>query len=212
MTTIASQITSLAIVYSIVYSGADQRKHQSFASLAFVRGIHRWPVNSPRKWPVTRKMFPFDDVIMTMVRHHIITYTNADSLSIGPVQIHLNVNLIRFSKLIYFHLMEWFCCALFCYGHIVASDMMTSSNGTISALLSLCAGISPVTGEFPAQRPVTRSSDVFFDLLLNKRLSKQWWGWWFETPSRPSWRHCYDLSWSYTCFNWHWDNRIITPV
>ena len=64
MTTIASQITSLTIVYSTVYSDADQRKHQSSASLAFVRGIHRGPVNSPHKWPVTRKMFPFDDVIM----------------------------------------------------------------------------------------------------------------------------------------------------
>ena len=64
MGTIASQITSLNIVYSTVYSGADQRKHQNSASLAFVRGIHRGPVNSPHKWPVTRKMFPFDDVIM----------------------------------------------------------------------------------------------------------------------------------------------------
>ena len=61
---IASQITSLTIVYSTVYSGADQSKHQSSASLAFVWGIHRGPVNSPHKWPVTRKMFPFDDVIM----------------------------------------------------------------------------------------------------------------------------------------------------
>ena len=60
----ASQITSLIIAYSTVYSGADQRKHQSSAPLAFVWGIHRWPVNSPHKWPVTRKMFPFDDVIM----------------------------------------------------------------------------------------------------------------------------------------------------
>ena len=64
MTTIASQATSLTIVYSTVYSGADQNKHQSSASLAFVGGIHRGPVNSPHKWPVTRKMFPFDDVIM----------------------------------------------------------------------------------------------------------------------------------------------------
>ena len=63
MGTMASQITSLTIVYSTVYSGADQSKHQSSASLAFVRGIHRGPVNSPHKWPVTRKMFPFDDVI-----------------------------------------------------------------------------------------------------------------------------------------------------
>ena len=60
----ASQITSLTLVYSTVYSGADQRKHQISASLAFVRGIHRGPVNSPHKRPVTRKMFPFDDVIM----------------------------------------------------------------------------------------------------------------------------------------------------
>ena len=66
MGAIASQITSLTIVYSIVYSDADQRKHQSSASLAFVRGIHRGPVNSPHKWSVTRKMFPFDDVNMIM--------------------------------------------------------------------------------------------------------------------------------------------------
>ena len=62
---VASQITSHTIVYSTGHSGPDQRKHQSSASLAFVRGIHRWPVNSPHKGPVTRKMFPFDDVIMT---------------------------------------------------------------------------------------------------------------------------------------------------
>ena len=66
MGAIASQITSLTSVYSIVYSDADQRKHQSSASLAFVRGIHRGPVNSPHKWPVMRKMFPFDDVIMSL--------------------------------------------------------------------------------------------------------------------------------------------------
>ena len=63
----ASQITSFTIVYSTVYSGIDQRKHQSSASLAFVRGIHQWPVNSLHKGPVTWKMFPFDDVIMLCV-------------------------------------------------------------------------------------------------------------------------------------------------
>ena len=68
MGTMASQITSLTIVYSTVYSDADQRKHQSSALLAFVRGIHWGPVNSPHKWPVTRKMFPFDDVIMKLER------------------------------------------------------------------------------------------------------------------------------------------------
>ena len=69
MSEIASQITSLTIVYSTVLSGADQSKHQSSASLAFVWEIHRWPVNFPHKWPVTRKIFPFDDVIMTKYAH-----------------------------------------------------------------------------------------------------------------------------------------------
>ena len=58
-----------------------------------------------------------------------------------------------------------------------------------SALLAICAGNSPVTGEFPTQRPVTRSFDVYFDLRPNERLSKQWCGWWFETLSRSLWRH-----------------------
>ena len=63
---------------------------------------------------------------------------------------------------------------------------------TFSVLLAVCAGNSPVTGEFPTQRPVTRSFDVFFGLHPNKRLSKQSWGWWYETPSCPLWRHCND--------------------
>ena len=86
MGTIASQITTPMIVYSTIYSDADQRKHQSSASLAFVRGIHRGPVNSPHKWPVTRKMFPFDDVIMQGVvmlnlvaRINFAVSTNDDS-------------------------------------------------------------------------------------------------------------------------------------
>ena len=77
MSTMESQITSFTSVYSTVYLGVCQRKYQSSASLAFVRGIHRWPVNSPHKGPVTRKMFPFDDVIMNHTNqldtHHITT-------------------------------------------------------------------------------------------------------------------------------------------
>ena len=73
MGALASQITSLTIVYSIVYSDADQRKHQSSASLAFVRGIHRGP-NSPHKWPVTRNMFPFDYVIMFQQKMSIASH------------------------------------------------------------------------------------------------------------------------------------------
>ena len=59
-----------------------------------------------------------------------------------------------------------------------------------SALLAICVENSPVTGQFPSQRPVTQSFDVFFDLRLNKRLSKQSRGWWLETASRSLWRHC----------------------
>ena len=65
MSVVAFQITSLWIVHSTVCLGTDQRKHQSSALLAFVRGIHQWPVNSPHKGPVTWKMFPFDDIIIT---------------------------------------------------------------------------------------------------------------------------------------------------
>ena len=73
VTMMATQIISLTIVNSTVYSGADQRNQQSFASLAFVLGIHRWPVNSPHKGPGTRKMFPFYDVIMLSTnRMHIV--------------------------------------------------------------------------------------------------------------------------------------------
>ena len=67
---------------------------------------------------------------------------------------------------------------------------------TFSALLAICAGNSPVTGEFPAQRPVTWSFDVFFDLRRNKPLSKQWWGWWFKMLSCPLWSHCNEKAFS----------------
>ena len=78
-------------------------------------------------------------------------------------------------------------------------NMMTSSMETFSALLALCAGYSPVTGEFHSQRPVTQSFDVFFDLRLDKHLNKQSWGWLFETPSCSLWRHCNDTM--YICIH-----------
>ena len=76
---------------------------------------------------------------------------------------------------------------------------------TFSVSLAICAGNSPVPGEFPSQRPVTRIFDVFFDLCLNKRLSKQSWGWWFETLSRPLWRHCNVF------FHWQDDWQVALP-
>ena len=83
---------------------------------------------------------------------------------------------------------------------------------TFSTLLAICAGNSPVPGKFPTQRPVTRSFDVYIDLRPNKRLSKHSWGWWYETPSRPLWRHrnvesntqCQEItSWSTCVAHWH---------
>ena len=122
MGAMASQITSLTIVYPAVYSGADQTKHQSSMQLLTI----------PHKGPVISE--------------------------------------------------------------IVSIFMMTSSMETFPALLAICAGNSLVTGEFPSQRPMTRSFGIFFDLRQNKRLSKWWWCWWFETPSRPVWRHYNDYS------------------
>ena len=86
MSTMASQITILTIVYSTVYFGAYQRKYQSFASLAFVRGSHRWPVNSPYKGPVTQKMFPLDDVIM----ERLTSYTYIFFLYVSIDLVHLS--------------------------------------------------------------------------------------------------------------------------
>ena len=81
---------------------------------------------------------------------------------------------------------------------------------TFSVLVALCAGNSPVTSEYPAQRPAPRSFEVVFDLRLNKRLSKQSWGWWFETPSCSLWRHCNEIwkhEWLYHLHcPWLWPN------
>ena len=112
MSAMASQITSLTLVYSSVYSGVDQSKHQSSALLAFVRGIHRRPVNSPHKGPVTRKMFPFDDVIMLWNRMlfgpvcifwSVLLLTSPPQMSMLPrsVIIFLYNNLLNMN--IYFH-------------------------------------------------------------------------------------------------------------
>ena len=89
---------------------------------------------------------------------------------------------------------------------------------TFSALLVICAGNSPVTGEFPAKRPVTRSFELFFDLSLNKRLSKQSWGWWFETPSCPLWCHCnvqpsgHGAKCTYIYILWHVHSQPIVDI
>ena len=86
MSAMASLITGVSIVCSTVCSGADQRKHQSSSSLAFVWGIHRWLVDSPRKGPVTRKMFPFHDVIMVNWRWSLAVRNCCLNLLVKPIQ------------------------------------------------------------------------------------------------------------------------------
>ena len=91
MSAMASQITSVSIACSAICSGADQRKRQSSASLAFVRGIHRWPVDPPRKGPVTRKLFLFDDVIMNgkwmdLRPRSFIIWDNTSSINLDPIR------------------------------------------------------------------------------------------------------------------------------
>ena len=220
MCAMASQITSLAIVYSTVYSTADQRKHQSSASLAFVRGILRWPVNSPHKRPVTRKMFPFDDVIMTCfglkttgLRHPVIAESLAlrhhidSTVTITPLYDYCTTCISRNSHSKYFGRvgnllvylfwlvciftlnpsMQWLSTCFISYpqecviSQLIPHDVIKWNH--FLRYWSFVRGIHRVTGEFPPQSPVTRSFDLFLDLRLNKRLSKQSWSWWFETPS-----------------------------
>ena len=107
MGAIASQITSLTIVYSTVYSDADQRKHQSSASLAFVRGIHRGPVNSPHKWPVTQKMLPFDDVIMGRRRTKLTQSFLFLNRHCDPILMHKKTPCIMFN--LGFHCFQELC-------------------------------------------------------------------------------------------------------
>ena len=96
---------------------------------------------------------------------------------------HQGIRVVVFVTFIYNHMNYW------CHTHSHYSWWRHQME-TFSALLALYAGNSPVTCEFPSQRPVTRSFDIFFHLCLNKRLSKQSWGWWFETPSNSLCRHC----------------------
>ena len=121
MGVMASQITSLTIVYSTVYSGEDQRKHQSSTSLAFVWGIHRWLVNSPHKWPVMRKMFPFDDVMM-IFPHWDPSLRKIDTRLSRIVNVTMNAALNSHTgittKFLY---MAWQLCCHGMYKHLLWS-------------------------------------------------------------------------------------------
>ena len=122
MGTMARQVTSLTIDFSTVYSGADQRKHQSSALLAFLRGIHQWLGNSPHKWPVMRKIFPFDDVIVQnhnvdfekfiywvyplcpcLFLDNILSYVSDKKSSSSNISIHLPAMKRMFLYILYSH-------------------------------------------------------------------------------------------------------------
>ena len=169
MTTVASQITSLMVVYSTVYSDADQRKHHSCASLAFVWGIHRRPVNSPHKWPVTRKMFPFDDVIMCHSRgrqppppdpathtHHWYHHTQTVML--------LTDYLIVISWLSPYH-----CSALsWDYHTIPISNSIRLNCRTNMGIVYICLHFSCFINSFPpGQNDRHFADDMFKCIFLN---------------------------------------------
>ena len=125
MGAMASQITDLTIVYSTVHSGADQRKYLNSASLAFVRVIHRSPMSSPHKWPVTRKMFPFDDVIIPP--SHLL-------------QKFLHQRLARRLSWWRYRMETFFALLAFCAGNLtVTSEFPSQKSVTRSFDVLICA-------------------------------------------------------------------------
>ena len=148
LSAMASHITQPHDFYSTVYSSANQRKHQSSASLAFVRGIHRWPVNSPHKGPVTRNMFPFDDVIMVGV---VMVDSNLNNEIPAMVKLPGQYGVI--SAILWSYGIILPVCVLFEYCWVLPSllqgdfiIMMTSSNGNIFR----------VSGPFAVNSPLKR--------------------------------------------------------
>ena len=155
MSAIASQITSLTIVYSTVYSDADQRKHQNSVSLAFVRGIHRGPLNSPHKWPVTRKLFPFDGVIMNTVRSKVnglhfvaVNFTCIFLSENVDISIQIPLNHSSKTKLLLaisqHWSKQWFDAfrkrAVSHYSDVIMSAMASQITGISVVQLTVCSG------------------------------------------------------------------------
>ena len=183
MSQTASQITSLTIVYSIVYWGTDQGKHQSSTSLAFVWGIHRGLVNSPHKWPAMRKMFPFDDVIM----HALDTYFARTVADHRPYMGLLWLNKVPKSLYLQlkFEYKEVKCTDMFLMK--ITAWMMSwwcHQMVTFPSYWPLVRGIhrSPVNSSHKGQ---WRGALMFLWPAPEKWLSKQSRGWWFKTSSCP---------------------------
>ena len=179
MSAMTSQITCVTSVYLNVCSGADQRKPLCEGNSPVTGEFHEQRASNAEN-------------VSLWWRHHGFTKLVIDVLSLYQILIHK----FRVSMMCDIHIQyEW----------LLPLPMRRHQMETFSALLAICAANSPVDGEFPSQRPVTRSFDVFFDLRLNKRLSKQWWCWWFETQACPLWRHC-NAKWG---FNERWTTMCL---
>ena len=137
-----------------------------------LKGIERWTLGSPHKWPIMRRSFPRHGVIMCSRPTFTTLYMMTTSLP-GTQLAGKRDDIRRSNSVFHDDVIKW---------------------KPFPRYWPFVSGNSPVTSEFPAQKPVTRSFDVFFYMRLNKRLSKQSWGWWFDTPSQPLWRH-WDALW-----------------
>ena len=155
----------------------------------FVRGIHWWPVNSPHRGQWRGDLMFYLICAWIWCHQWCLEWLDALRWRYAKTFHTIYNNVSAFQKVLFKSQTPNIphpLLAVYTDGFAWWRHQM----GTVSVLLAICAGNSPVPGEFPAQRPVTRNFDVFFDLRLNKRLSKQSRGWWFETLSRPLWRHC----------------------
>ena len=140
-------------------------------------------------WDETKKYFTIPIHLYMDQYHHGVSFIRLKILLLCRI---LSPNSWKYLQV---YLAVGQCCGCWCFGtepqsHQHPKPWWHHQMEAFSALLALCAGNSPVTGEFPAQKPVKQSFDAYFDVHLNKRLSKQLWGWLFETSSCPLWRHC----------------------
>ena len=199
--------TTLNNVYIAVMSEWARFRLKSPASRLFaqpfVQAQIKENIKTPRHWPcegMPQRASNAENVSIWW-RHHVIAVCVCQDFPAVWTQLEIPTRKafwwIRLSTGSFINETKtWIVCCETLQMHIgrFANECLISwwrhQMETFSALLALCAGNSPVTGEFPAQRPVMRSFDVFFDLCLNKQLSKQSWGWWSETPPSSLLRHC----------------------
>ena len=185
VTTNPEKCFALSLWYCLLYHVMLDRVIETYMALTLLCGFKLYTIR------VTHMRFQiviisnreFNKNVHAVLQIHI-WHWYIDFSSFGSGIWHVDI-----WKTLTVHPMKYACFVVFLLGWY---PWWRHQMETFSALLAICAGNSPVADEFPSQRPVTRSFGVFFDLRLNKRLSKQSWGWWFETLSLTLWRHCND--------------------